>query len=282
MARTLPLETADPLETDPEIKVHTYQVPRCRFMVFDNTSSPFDDRRVRQALNYAVDREVIVKSLLEGIGEPAVGPFPSSIEEWHNPDLDGYSHDLDRARTLLSEAGWTNDDEGQLRSRDGEDLSIEIMTYESRPLLPQVTEVLQDQFDAVGVNVDLSVLEYTAMMEQAQQGAFDCYLMTMSMLWYPDPERLGDVYHSEGSMLNHGYANDDVDELLAAAREITDRSERAERYRQLQSIVLEDAPLAYLTYYTNVIATSTNVQGYEPHPTETTYGLQSIDVNSDE
>lgn len=282
MARVLPIEKVDALRSTGGVDVHTTQLSRCRFLVFDTRSPPFDDVRVRRALNYAVDEEAIVASVLGGVGTPAVGPFPESVTEWHNSELDGYAHDPDRARTLLAEAGWTNEGTDGVRSRTGDELSIEIMTYRARPRLAVIAEVLQSQLGDVGFDVDVSVLEYPTMTKRAEQNAFDCYLMAMSTLLYPDPDRLSDLYHSDESTLEHGYGNPEVDTLLEEARATFDRATRKRKYDAVQSIAHGDAPIGFLTYYTNVVAVRSNADGYRPHPTETDYGLESIHTTDDE
>ncbi|WP_135663987.1 ABC transporter substrate-binding protein [Halorhabdus rudnickae] len=276
MARILSLSDVDPLETAADIDVEAYQIPRCRFLVFDTTTTPFDEIPVRQAINYAIDTNTIVETVLEGVGKAAVGPFPDSVERWHNPDLDGYAYDPETARTLLSEAGWTNDSQGDVRTRDGTELSIELLAYNERPRLPLMGEVIQSQLGEIGIDVELSVFEYATMMEQTKQDAFDCYLMSLSMLWYPDPERLSDMYHSEQSTLEHGYENQTVDTLLETARATMDYETRKQKYDEVQAITLREAPTALLTYYTNVVATSAGLDGYQPHPTESDYGVESI------
>lgn len=277
MARILPSAMVDQLELADGIDVYTFEIPRSRFLVFDTASPPFDDKRVRRAVNYAIDREAITDSILNGVDDPAIGPFPESLTEWANPDLEGYSHDPDRARALLSEAGWTADerDESGIRTRGGDELSIEFLTFSARSL-PVIAEVLQDHLGQVGFDLDITTMEYGTMVDTIVQGPFDGYMTSWGTLWYPDPDRLTDMYHSDDSSLHHGYENPDVDTLLEEARECTDRDERMERYYEVQSIVLEDAPVAYITDYTNVVATTAGVSGYEPHPTELRYGLESI------
>ncbi|WP_255681359.1 ABC transporter substrate-binding protein [Natrinema sp. SYSU A 869] len=278
MARTLPHETVDSLESTDGIDVYTPAVPRVRFLTFDTDSEPFDDERVRRAVSLAIDRETITESLLDGVSDPAISPFSSSITEWGNPDLDPNPYDPDRARTLLSEAGWTGGTGG--RTRDGEPLSVEFLTFDARSL-PLIAEVMQDHLADVGIEVDVTVLEYSAMIDQVGQGSFDAYLTSWGTLWYPDPDRLAEMFHSTAASLYHGYENDRVDTLLEEARKLDDTDTRRERYHEVQSIVAEEAPIAVITNYTNVIATITNVRGYEPHPTESKYGLESISLDDD-
>ncbi|WP_323172537.1 ABC transporter substrate-binding protein [Natrialba sp. PRR66] len=279
MARILPHETVDALESTGGIDVYTPPIPRIRFLAFDTDSEPFDDRRVRQAVSLAIDRKTITESLLDGLVEPAVGPFSPSITEWANPDLESNPYDPDRARTLLDDAGWTGT-AGETRTRDGVELSVEFLTFDARSL-PLIAEVMQDHLAAVGISVDVQTLEYSAMIDRVTQRSFDAYFTSWGTLWYPDPDRLAELYHSTAASIPHGYGNDRVDTLLEDARELDELGARRERYREVQSIVVEDAPIVVVTNDTNVIATGDDVRGYEPHPTELHYGLEAISMDSE-
>ncbi|ELZ24626.1 peptide ABC transporter periplasmic protein [Haloterrigena salina JCM 13891] len=274
MARILPYEMVGDLEVDDDIEVLTPEIPRIRFLTFDTTSEPFDDQRVRQAVHYAIDREVITESLFDGIVDPAIGPFSSDVTEWANPNLEVNAADPNRARLLLSDAGWTADNDN-VRTRDGEELSVEFLTFDARSL-PLIAQAIQDQLAAVGIDVDVTMMEYSAMIDRVSQNSFDGYFDSWGTLWYPDPDRLTEMFHSTDATIHHGYENDRVDKLLEDARELTDREERLERYYEVQEIIVEEAPIAVLTDYVNVVATATGVSGYEPHPTELRFGLESI------
>ncbi|GAB7020576.1 ABC transporter substrate-binding protein [Halostagnicola bangensis] len=280
MARIMPLEMVDSLETNDDIELYMPEIPRIRFLTFDTESEPFDDADVRRAVNYAIDLEGLTESILAGVDEPAVGPFSEEITEWANPDLEGYEHDPERARDLLADAGWTAAGSDDVRTRDGEALEIEFVTFDSRSL-PLIAEVLQDDLATVGFDVDVSTVEYNAMLDEVGQGSFDGYLTSWGTLQYPDPDRIAEMFHSTDATLFHGYENERVDELLEEARELTDREERAERYHEVQSIVRDEAPVAFLTNYTNVVATVPELEGYEPHPTEASYGLETVSMNGE-
>ncbi len=276
MARILPNEMASELEETDGIDIYTPEIPRIRFLTFDTQSEPFDDARVRQAVDHAVDRAAITESVLDGVDDPAVAPFSPDVSDWGNPDLERDRHDPDHARSLLADAGWEREGDNP-RTRDGDELVVELLTFDARSL-PLIGEVLQDQLAAVGIDLDVTVMEYAAMVEQVSQDAFDSYLTSWGTLYYSDPDRLSDMFHSDHADLHHGYLNDRVDTLLEKARELDDPDARQDRYHEVQSLVLEDAPISVLTNYTNVVATASDVSGYQPHPIEYLYGLESITV----
>ncbi|SEL42335.1 ABC transporter substrate-binding protein [Haloferax larsenii] len=274
MARILPNETAESLESRANLTAHTYEIPRARFLVFDVDSSPFSDRRVRSAVMHAVDRDAIVANILSGLGSAAVGPFPSNITDWAVDDLEPYEYNPERARSLLSEAGWKQD--GETRTRDGESLSVSIWTYNTRPKLPTIAQVIQRQLQEVGFDVDVTLMESATIREQAKSGSFDAVLWSSSVLWYPDPDRLSDFVHSEATTMFSGFENETVDRLLEEARRTSDRDERFERYAEVQRIVHREVPIGWLTYYTNVVGTRADIDGYRPHPTESCYHLENV------
>lgn len=274
MARVLPHGMVSSLKDTDGVDVYTPEIPRIRFLTFDTQSDPFDDARVRRAVDHAVDRPAITESVLGGVEDPSVTPFSPETSDWGNPDLERDRHDLDRARSLLSEAGWTREGD-ESRTRDGDELTVELLTFDARSL-PLIGEVLQDQLAAVWIDLDVTVLEYAAMIERVSQESFDGYLTSWGTLWYPDPDRLSDMFHSEDAGLHHGYDNERVDTLLEEARELDNPEVRQDRYHEIQSLVADDAPISVLTNYTNVVATASEVSGYQPHPIEYRYGLDAM------
>lgn len=276
MARILPVSEIETIEND-DLTAHVYPIPRSRYLVFDTDSEPFADERVRHAVLYALDRQELTETLLGDVTNPAVGPFPASVTDWANGELEPYEHDPGRAAELLADAGWTDEGEGTL-IRDGTRFEIELWTYSSRPVLPLIAEVLQAQLGQLGIDVSVTLLESSTITERAESGPFDAFIWSNSLLWYPDPDRLTDFFHSEDSEMHSGYAEPHVDELLETARETIDPDRRKELYDKLQAIVHEDLPIAFLTDYTNVVATNERVENYTPHPLESRYGFENVNI----
>ena len=153
---------------------------------------------------------------------------------------------------------------------------MSLWTYSSRPLLPTIAQGLQTQLQDVGFDVDVETMESATIKERAKNGSFDAFLWSNSVLWYPDPDRLSDFVHSERSTMHSGYENETVDRLLEEARRTAGRDERFERYAEVQRIVQRDLPVGWLTYYTNVVGTRSDVDGYRPHPIESCYHLEEV------
>ena len=274
MARILPNHTADRLQQAANLKAYTYEIPRSRYLVFDTTSEPFDDRRVRQAVMHAIDGQTIVESILEGLGSEAIGPFPPEVTSWANSDLEPYDYAPEMADDLLTKAGWRMMD--GTRRRDGVSLDVDIWTYESRPLLPPIAEVLQVQLGEVGFDVSLQTMDYATIKERANSETFGMALWSNSVLWYPDPDRLTDFVHSSEATMFSGYENPEVDRLLERGRATTKYEDRKRIYDEIQTIIQRDVPIGWLTYFTNVVGTRADVTGYRPHPTEASYHLETV------
>ncbi len=276
MARALSGSTISTLEDREYLEPVDYAVPRSRYLVYDTTSSPFDDVKVRRAVMHAIDQEEIVGSVLNDLGPAAIGPFPPEVTDWANTDLEPYPYEPQTAEQLLAEAGWKATGNG--RERDGETLEIGLWTYDARTL-PLVSEVVQGQLSQVGFSVNLQVMDYSTIDERANSEEFDLVMWSNSLLWYSDPDRLADFVHSKDATMFSGYANDRVDTLLEEARRIPDANERKRRYDEVQSIVQRDVPIGWLTYVTNVVGMNAGIDGYEPLPTETCYHLENIEYD---
>jgi peptide/nickel transport system substrate-binding protein len=275
LATNLPSSEASTLQQESGLTLHRNEGPGTQILVFNTDRQPLSDRRVRQAMLYAIDRHAIVDSVLEGIGSPAHAPWDSERNEWAADDLQTYEYDTEQAATLLSDAGWEQD--GDVRRKDGQDLQLTLWTYNDRPTLSDVATVLQSQLGTVGFDIEVQVTEWGALNEAKQDGDFDVFAGFWTFYGSPpDPDTLTNFYHSEQNILDSPYQNAEVDELLESGRTTFDESERAEMYNDVQEIVMTDVPVGFLTRQTKVNGTQSSVTGYEPNPITFDQGLQDI------
>ncbi|UMZ72942.1 ABC transporter substrate-binding protein [Natranaerofaba carboxydovora] len=281
IAQILPADMAEELENYDDIEKYTEPIMRARTLTFNKNKELFQDLEIRRAISHAIDKEAIVEHIMAGIDKPANGPFPE-VSEWASEDMEDYSYDVDKAEELLESAGFEKNDEGEL-IRDGEKLSIEIVTYPERAELPDIAEVLYSDLSQIGIDVNLNIVEYGQAEELRNQGEFDLYLMSRNLGFIPDPGLyFMDDYHSkntEGSGYGaYGYKNEDLDELLEKANSSQDMEERREIYKQAQEVIVDDVPVIFLNHYVNVDAVSSNIQGYKMHPLENTFGLNYLSI----
>lgn len=233
---------------------------RINYLGFNTQLAPFDDARVRQAINYAIDQEAIITGILEGAGTAAKGPFSSEVFGY-NPALSGYGFDLDRARQLMEAAGLG----------DGFATTIYVDTDISRQ---NMATVIQNQLRAIGIEAEIQPLEWATFLERTASGSHTMFLLGWTSVTMDADYSLFPLFHSQqfGASGNRAfYANDDVDRLLEAARGELDPLKREALYHEAQELIVADAPWAFLFVGESLIGTRSNVRGFIPNPTAIHY-----------
>ena len=242
--------------------VHEQAGPHVWFLILNAKEGPFADKRVRQAANYAVNKEAIVNDVLEGTAEVAAGPTPPAFAWAHNPDLEPYPYNPDRARELLAEAG----------AEDAE-LTFYVTEGGSGMLDPvAMGTAIQADLEAVGFDVTIETYEWNTFLGEVNPGLEGKADMA-EMAWMTnDPDTLpfltlrSEALPDQGGFNSGYYSNPEVDELLEAARVETDQEERARLYREMQEIVQEDAPWVFVANWKQNAVTNDRVDGFSLQP----------------
>ncbi len=217
------------------------------------------DRRVRQAIGYAIDRHAIVEYLRRGLARPATGLIPS--QAWaYEPDIFQFTYDPNRARQLLDEAGYKDPDaDGPLPRLH---LSLKVSNNEETRL--QAT-VIQQQLRDVGIDLDVRSYEFATMYADVLKGNFQMFTLQWVGGAMVDPDILRRVFYSTQtppSGFNRGhYSNPDVDRLLDLAGAATSEAERKKYYGEVQKIIAEDAPYISIWNRTNVAIAQPTLSG---------------------
>jgi peptide/nickel transport system substrate-binding protein len=214
---------------------------------------PFDNKLVRQAMNYAVDKDGIIKSLLRGEGTVLAAPMSPGLEGY-DPNLKPvYDYNADKAKQLLSQAGFANG------------FDITLITPVGRYVQDkQIAEAIAGQLGKVGVRTQVSTFEGS--YSKLKQGDWPDI-----MLIQQGGSATDNLYPICFSSKIKGlpwlnYTNPDVDALLDKAAVTTDAEQRGATYRELVKILQEDAPWVYLHYQTNIYGVRDRVKGFEPRP----------------
>ncbi|WP_084863606.1 ABC transporter substrate-binding protein [Salibaculum halophilum] len=242
--------------------VHEQAGPHVWFLILNAKEGPFVDKRVRQAANYAVNKEAIVNDVLEGTAEVAAGPTPPAFAWAHNPDLEPYPYDPDRARELLDEAGV-----------EDAELTFYVTEGGSGMLDPvAMGTAIQADLEAVGFDVTIETYEWNTFLGEVNPGLEGKADMA-EMAWMTnDPDTLpfltlrSEALPDQGGFNSGYYSNPEVDELLEAARVETDQEERARLYREMQEIVQEDAPWVFVANWKQNAVTNDRVDGFSLQP----------------
>jgi len=217
------------------------------------------DKRVRQAIGYAIDRHAIVEYLRRGLARPATGLIPS--QAWaYEPDIFQFTYDPNRARQLLDEAGYKDPDgDGPLPRLH---LSLKVGNAEEFRL--QAT-VIQQQLREVGIDLDVRSYEFATMYADVLAGNFQMYQLQWVGGAMVDPDILRRVFYSTQTPpagFNRGhYSNPEVDRLLDLAGAATSEAERKKYYGEVQKIIAEDAPYISIWNRTNVAIAQPTLSG---------------------
>ncbi len=210
-------------------------------------------RKLRQAFNWAVDRDFLCESVLEGRAVPARGALPPGIRGY-NPDLKGYGYDPERAKRLLAEAGYPG----------GKGLGKIPYHFNSQPPNPTVAQNLQEMFRRVGVETELHQMDWGAYQNYIDEGKATFFRLAWIMD-YPEAENfLYVLFHSSfvGSAGNNPRTqNEALDRLLEQARACTDPEEEVRLWRKAEEMVVEEAPWVFLYHSATALLVKPYVKG---------------------
>ena len=236
--------------------------PHVWFLILNALEGPFADVRVRQAANYAINKEAIVNDVLEGTAAVAAGPTPPAFAWAYNDALEPYPYDPDRARALLAEAGVENPA-----------ITFYVTEGGSGMLDPvAMGTAIQADLEAVGFDVTIETYEWNTFLGRVNPG-LEGQADMAEMAWMTnDPDTLPYLALRTGAWPDQGgfnsgyYSNPEVDALLEEARTSTDQDRRAELYRQMQVIVQEDAPWVFVANWVQNAVTSDRVENFALEP----------------
>ena len=248
------------LEANPKVTLLKQVGAHVWYLGINNQKKPYDDKRVRQALNYAVNKDAIVRDVLKGTGSLSVGPVLPKT--WGaDGGLKPYPYDPERAKKLLAEAGYPG----------GFTTTLWVPESGSGMQSPvAMSTVIQSNLKAVGVNVSLQTMEWGAYLAKLRSKEQELFALSW-MAGTEDPDMvMYPLLHSSQWTPNGPnralYKNEKFDEILHQARLTTDEKKRADLYRQAQRILVDDAPWIFVDHEIQTAAHAKRVQGFKLHP----------------
>jgi peptide/nickel transport system substrate-binding protein len=230
------------LNSDPDIVVHSYPGRSYTYVAWNTQDPLFSDKRVRQAMTLATNREEIIEALVYGQGQVLSQPIISTI--WaHDPTIQPYPFNPDSARALLEAAGWTDADGDGIREKDGRRLSFTVKTNNDNRLRVDIATVLQQQLQAVGAEVRPEPLEFNTFIEQLLAKDYQAAVGGWSVGIKPD---MAPTF-GQGELFNFVSAdNDDLERLIREAEVTPGRDRMMELLSQAQRIVADEAYYTFL------------------------------------
>ena len=212
----------------------------------NNQSPQLSDKRVRQAMLMALDRQRIIDDLWDGAATVADANL-TPASSYYNPDVAQYAYDPEGAMALLEEAGWTDADGDGVREKDGMDLSFTCTTITGDQARRPIAELAQQFLAEVGVDMQLEEAPVSAILEGLRSGTLDCSLFNWTYGSAIDPDG-STTLSSDGANNFSSFQNERVDELLDLGLQETNPEVRAQYYAEIQEIVAEEVPFLYLQW----------------------------------
>ena len=232
------------------------------YLAFNCEKEPWNDVRVRQAISYALQLDGIVNAVWRGVGATAVGPIAPNVK-YSDDSLTVHEYNVEKAKELLAEAGVE------------EGTTLVISTNERQERIDMAT-IIQSQLKEVGIDVQIDVLEWGALLDRADKREQDAIIVGWTCQTAdPDMAVYAPFHTQSNGQVGNNYANfsnEEVDALLEQGRTMEDSDEREEVYKEIQQKIVEEAPWVFLNNGEVVVGAKANLAGFEP----TSYGYHSL------
>ncbi len=246
------LQTIDKNKVLENDKLKLYETPSTRLNFFEmNTEkAPFDNKLVRQAMNYSIDKDAIITVALEGAGIQAGSVLPPSFLGYK---AGPYSYNPEKAKALLTEAGYP----------DGFDITITTSGDDRK----RIAEVIQANLMEVGINAKIEMLEWGTFIDSAINGNFESLVLAWTSNPDPDATLTPRFFSGNINGMNFSRINDPkIDKLLKEGREELDLGSREKIYNEFHEYIMDQAPMVPLFVNNILVGTNASLKGVELSP----------------
>jgi peptide/nickel transport system substrate-binding protein len=221
----------------------------------------FSDPRTRTALSSAIDRDLLIDVVYNGFARTAFGPILSDMWAF-NRSLEPVPFDVDRARSLLGEAGWSDSDGDGLLDRDGRPFEFELLANAESELRQDICLLVEENLERVGIRVVPRFVEWGTLGAAERRGDFDAIVGRWTE---PTMIDLNDLWRSAapgGATMNSiGYANPEVDRLPDVIDETTDLAAQKELFDRIQELITADQPYTFLVEHLRLVGLNSRLRG---------------------
>lgn len=243
------------LNQNPDVETIKTPSLSTTYIGFNCQKETFKDKKVRQAIAYALDIDAIADTVYFGTGTPAKSVLAPTV--WgFSEDVKTLGYDPEKAKILLEEAGYS----------DGLDTAIWVSDSQQRI---DIAEIAQNQLKDVGINAEVKILEWGTFLEKLKEKELDIYLLGNSVT-SGDGDELYYQFHSESGYSGNTayYSNEEIDDLIEKSRLAIDPDERAKYLEEIQNKVIEEAPWIPVWHGEIVTGVRSNIEGFENYPNE--------------
>ena len=241
------------IEANPDVTLLSQTSSSIEYLGMNTTKEKFKDVRVRQAINYALDKQTFVDTIIEGRGTVANSYINSMIPGWTD-EVEAYPYDPAKAKELLAEAGYPN--------------GFECKIYVNGDVRTRSAQIIQAQLAEVGITVDISTYEWGALLDSLNAGEHEMFLLGWSNSSFDADGSTYQLFYSgnHGATGNRAFLTDDkVDELIINAQKESDDTKRMELYKELQVYLHEISPWCPLYYKNDNVGVRADLKGFKLH-----------------
>ena len=231
---------------DPGFTVYRTATLAVNHFPLNNETPVLSDKRVRQAMMYAIDRQQVIDDIFSGAAVVAQTNLSPALDFYFNPDTAQYPYDVDQAMVLLDEAGWVPGDDG-VRVQDDARLSFTCTVISGDQARRPEAEVVQQYLAAVGIEMILEEAPVASILEGMRTGTMECSLFNWTY-GAADPDASATLLSDGGNNFSQ-FRNERVDELMKAGLVEPDPDKRKVIYDEIQDIVAEEVPFIYMMYW---------------------------------
>ncbi len=256
---------ADTVKESAHINLEEVGTPTVMSVRFDVGYDVVDDKLVRQALNYAVDKEAIIEEILDGYGEP-ISTYQSDLSFGNNTELEPYPYDPEKAKELLKEAGVK------------EGTELELYAPGNDGTFKEIAQIIAFYFEEVGIKLNIKNADSTTMnSDLIPQGKAGHMYRQGWGGWTLDFDNTAYLMYAKGEFWNPSFMDDKVQELLEAERSTVDQDEREKIFKELTEVLYELAPEINLYSEVALYGVNDRVEGFQP-PHEDRIRLENVSV----
>ena len=259
------------------LKTQAVPIPRVVSLKLNASHKFLNDTRARQALSMAMERKGIATAITRFPESSATQLFPPALDKWHSDKLPPLTQDTEKAKALLADIGWVKGDDGIL-TKDGERFSLLLRTFPDRPELPLIAAALQNQWAAIGVELEVSVSNYSEIPAGHKDGSLEVALFARNYGLTPDPigTVLADFGKGGGDWGSMGWDNAEVIEALDKISATNDAEVRSESIATVVNALHTELPMIPVVWYQLTVSTNKDLKGFVVDPLERKYGLSKV------
>ncbi len=269
-AKSIPPAQYQQAKDDPTLAMYDWSAVNgtYRQVEYNTKRAPMDDKAFRQAINYAIDRDNLIKLAEAGLGTPQFS-FVNPQSPFYNKSINEYKYNLDTAKKTLADAGYKLDN-GKLLDKTGKAIELTVVFPTSSNPRKLIATYLEQQLKQIGVTVKVDGKEFNAYVKQVTDKDFDISLAANGG-GFPDPDNYKSAIITGGQQNNTSYSNPKVDDLFKQGGKELDPTKRKAIYDEAQKIINDDTPVFFLWNLNNFSPMVKKIGGVVPNKGDQLY-----------